>query len=112
MDNKKSKMGGDNFNQWLRSLGYLFPSNELELARFEVMYRNHNFKISVDDLSIERILNYDEDKTIKTNRTSTALENENINEWRLAARNKNDIDPDILEKMRKNQSGSSEQEDQ
>jgi len=40
MAQNNSHITADNVTEWMASTGFLFPRNELELARFEILYRD------------------------------------------------------------------------
>ena len=47
----KHKINNQNLEEWFRSTGFLFPTNELELARFDKLYADYDFKLK--DFSID-----------------------------------------------------------
>lgn len=49
--NNKHKINNQNLEEWFRSTGFLFPTNELELARFDKLYADYDFKLK--DISID-----------------------------------------------------------
>jgi hypothetical protein len=49
--NNKNTIKNQNLEEWFRSTGFLFPTNELELARFNKIYADYDFKLK--DVSID-----------------------------------------------------------
>ena len=101
--NNKTKINNQNLEEWFRSSGFLFPTNELELARFNKLYADYDFKLkdaSIDAKSIIEgnvcscgtkvfsIVKFDE------------LKNE-IEELKMVARKGQEIPKHILDKMTK-----------
>jgi hypothetical protein len=99
-------------DSWLGSTGFLFPSNELELYRFNKLYEDYDFKLdneSIDPFAIIKGTFHREPKVI------TMFENdvdEEIESLRMVARKGNQNLPQhIIDKMRtKHKSDSSDSE--
>ncbi|WP_299622984.1 hypothetical protein [uncultured Tenacibaculum sp.] len=99
-------------DSWLGSTGFLFPSNELELDRFNKLYEDYDYKL--DDLSIDplAIINntfHREPKVLMMFENDITEEMEGL---RMVARKGNkDLAQHIIDKMRrKHNQGSSEEE--
>ncbi len=100
------------FDSWLGSTGFLFPSNELELDRFNKLYEDYDYKLdskSIDPLAIINNTFHREPKVI------TMFENdveEEIETLRMVARKgSKDLPQHIIDKMqRKHNQNSSDTE--
>lgn len=100
---EKSKIiNANNFDSWLASTGFLFPTNELELARFNKLYGDLDEKLTGKEIDPERILNgLAQSKIVKMDVTPTI--EEEFSAYRMVARNGSNLPKHILEKMKKNQ---------
>lgn len=102
----------DHLNSWLGSTGFLFPSNELELERFNKLYDDYIYKLDERPLDAIAIINntfHREPKLIKMLEDDIEEDIENL---RMVARkgNKN-LPQHIIDKMRKKHNqGSSDSE--
>ena len=103
---EKSKIiNPDNFDSWLASTGFLFPTNELELARFNKLYGDLDEQLTGKEIDPERILNgLTQSKVIKMNIAHSIEEEFSI--YKMVARNGSNLPKHILEKMKKNQANS------
>lgn len=103
---EKSKIiHADNFDSWLSSTGFLFPSNELELARFNKLYNDLDEKLTGKEIDPERILNgLTPSKVVQMNNPLTI--EEEFSTYKMVARNGSNLPKHILEKMKKNQVNS------
>jgi len=56
--NKKyqGKVDLDNLREWLCSTGFLFPQNELQLARFNELYADYDFKLKDARIDVKSII--------------------------------------------------------
>ncbi len=112
--NNKNKINNNNLEEWFRSTGFLFPTNELELARFNKLYADYDFKLKdvlIDAKSIvEGNICSCSTKVFRIEKTEE-LKNE-IEELRMVARKGHDVPKHILDKMvkkhRKNNDGEEE----
>ncbi|MAU14465.1 hypothetical protein QSE00_04665 [Arenibacter sp. M-2] len=89
-------------DSWLGSTGFLFPSNELELDRFNRLYEDYDYKLdekSIDPIAIIKGTFHREPKIL------TMFENDvddEIESLRMVARKGNkDLPQHIIDKMRK-----------
>jgi len=103
--NKKhiEKMTFNNLNEWLSSTGFLYPTSELELARFNKLYADYDFKLKDAHIDIQAIFNDNVCVNVKSLLfiREEYMENE-IQELRMAARKgSQNISQHIIEKMRK-----------
>lgn len=107
----KNKINSQNLEEWFRSTGFLFPTNELELARFDKLYADYDFKLK--DVSI------DAQSIIEGNACSYSTKsprivkldelNNEIEGLKMVARKGQEVPKHILDKMtqkhRKNKDG-------
>jgi hypothetical protein len=108
----------EDWTSWLASTGYLFPRNELELARYNKLYQDSEQKRLADStVSVERILA----GRCRLFPAINPFEDQDINqiqqEYRMVARKGQGQLPDhIRAKMKKNEAnddnGLPEKEDQ
>lgn len=99
----KNCISSQNFEEWLRSTGYLFPTNELELARFDKLYADYDFKlkdVSIDSKSIvQGNICSIKAKTLHLTLEDKNLESE-IENFNMVARKGEEIPKHIIDKMR------------
>lgn len=92
----------EHLDSWLGSTGFLFPSNELELDRFNKLFENYDYKldnISIDPYAIIKNTFHREPKVITMFENDIVEEVENL---RMVARKGNeDLPQHIIDKMRK-----------
>lgn len=89
-------------DSWLGSTGFLFPSNELELDRFNKLFEDYIYKL--DDKLIDpiAIINNTFNKELKVITMFKNDVDEEIESLRMVARKgNNDLAQDIIDKMRK-----------
>ena len=101
--NNIEKVNIHNLDEWLSSTGFLCPTNELELARFNKLYADYDFKLKNSSIDIQSILKNDVCSNIKSLIfiKDENIENE-IQELGMAARKgSRDISQHIIDKMRK-----------
>lgn len=93
----------DNFDSWLASTGFLFPTNELELARFNKLFGELDEQLTGREIDPERILNgQTRSKVVRMNNEPS--EEKDFSAYRMVARNGSNLPKHILDKMKKNQS--------
>lgn len=101
--NNKNKINNLNLEEWFRSTGFLFPTNELELARFDKLYADYDFKlkdVSIDAKSIiEGNICSCETKIFHIRRVEEL--NSEIEELKMVARKGQEVPKHILDKMTK-----------
>ncbi len=91
-----------NVTEWLASTGFLFPTNELELSRFNKLYGELDEQLTGKEIDPDRILKgLSASKVVKMNITP-AIEEE-FSAYRMVARNGTNLPKHILDKMKKNQ---------
>lgn len=94
-----------NVTQWLASTGFLFPTNELELSRFNKLYGELDEQLTGKEIDPERILKgLTPSKFVTMNIASTV--EEEFSTYKMVARNGSNLPKHILEKMKKNQANS------
>lgn len=112
--NNKNRINNQNLEEWFRSTGFLFPTNELELARFNKLYADYDFKlkdVSIDAKSIiEGNICSCETKVFSISKVDEVKIE--IEELKMVARKGHEIPQHILDKMtkkhRKNNDGEEE----
>ncbi|MGB3345435.1 MAG: hypothetical protein WBA61_16110 [Aequorivita sp.] len=89
-------------DSWLGSTGFLFPSNELELDRFNKLYEDYNYKLdkmSIDPIAIINNTFHREPKIITMFMEDIDVDIESL---RMVARKGNkDLPQNIIDKMLK-----------
>jgi len=98
------KLSNENFDDWLHSLGYLYPLCERHLKRFDTLYQDYDFKLKNQKVSIESIIDgtfCEVSRTVEIKLDSfTGTE---ISSLKMVARKGDENIPDhIKEKMKKN----------
>lgn len=107
MSKKKINITQDNFTEWLCSTGYLFPRNEIELARFERLYPE--IEKLTEDATVDPFAILDGSRKRKPIKLDIQDEEiENLPEMRMAARKYQNLPEHIIEKIKKNQKKSSD----
>ena len=101
MGKEKYIITEENLPEWLASLGYLFPRNERELARFEKLYADYPHELNEDCVDPFAIIN----GTFKPKKMVFDEPESGENNISLAARNLDGLPQHILDKMKKNQHG-------
>ncbi len=111
-DKKHSgKVDMNNLNEWLRSTGFLFPINELELARFNELYADYDFKLKDASIDVKSIIegNICSCNTRVLRIVKTDEMNGEIEGLKMVARKGQEVPKHILDKMtqkhRKNNDG-------
>ena len=118
MTSKQLFKGDKDWISWLASTGFLFPTTELELARYNKLYgESEQEKLTDSSVSVERILNGRARLFPALNPFAVQDIKRIEQEYRMVARKGLGQLPDhITKKMKKNQenddNGNSEKEDQ
>jgi len=91
-----------NLDEWLHSTGFLFPKNETQLARFNRLYADYDFKLKDVRIDVKSII----DGSVCFNtRIFRIIEDEDINkeigELKMVARKGQEIPKQVIDKMRK-----------
>ncbi|HLP37589.1 hypothetical protein [Lacibacter sp.] len=101
---EKSKIiNADNFDGWLASTGFLFPTNELELARFNKLFGDLDEQLTGKEIDPQRILNGQTPAKVVKMNNSNSIEPD-FSTYKMVARNGSNLPKHILDKMKKNQS--------
>jgi hypothetical protein len=103
MAQNKKNITPENITEWLSSTGFLFPRNEVELERFEKLYGDVNFELTGKEIDPDKIIN-DTFKETKVVEMPTDIKQEEINPYRMAARNGSSLPKHIMDRIKKNQS--------
>lgn len=102
MASKIAPLTQENIYEWICSTGYLLPTNEKELARFERLHAANEVIVNpeaIDPLAIIRGTR----KAQKLSLSNPSLFGSDVEELRMAARKHGALSPDIEEQIRKNQ---------
>lgn len=92
----------EHLDSWLGSTGFLFPINDLELDRFNRLYKDYNYKL--DDINIDptSIINNTFHRAPKVINMFENDFDDEIEGLRMVARKgKEELSQDIIDKMRK-----------
>lgn len=93
----------ENMNEWLHSLGFLFPRNELELERFDRLHSDFEHELKGDEVNpFEIIEGFKRSKIVSLNDKEAETLKDEIG-WRMVARGANKLPKNVLDKMKKNQ---------
>ncbi|GAA4954324.1 hypothetical protein GCM10023314_29940 [Algibacter agarivorans] len=99
-------------DSWLGSTGFLFPSNELELDRFNKLYEDYDYKLDdkpIDPIAIINNTFHREPKVITMFEENVVEEIESLR--MVARKGKKDLPQHIIDKMlRKHNQDSSDSE--
>lgn len=101
--NNKNKINNQNLEEWFRSTGFLFPTNELELARFDKLYADYDFRLKDVVIDVKSIIEGDfcscETKVFRLDKVEE-MYNE-IEVLKMVARKGQEFPKHILDKMAK-----------
>lgn len=89
-------------DSWLGSTGFLFPSDELELDRFNKLYEDYDYKLedkSIDPIAVINNTFHREPKVITMFEEDVVGEVGNLR--MVARKGKKDLPQHIIDKMRK-----------
>lgn len=107
MANKKLYINSDNVNDWLGSLGFLFPKNSAQLKRFDTLYSNYPYELTGQSVDIGRIINFsmERPRAISFPEFDKVKETDfsDYEDLRMVARKGGSISHMISEKMIRNQ---------
>lgn len=103
MAQNKKHITPENITEWLSSTGFLFPRNEVELDRFEKLYREEDYGLTGKEIDPDKIINgtFKEKENIKI---PDDINKEEIIPYKMAARNGKELPKHIMDKIKKNQS--------
>jgi hypothetical protein len=91
-----------NLDEWLCSIGYLLPTTDLELERFDTLYPPDKILVREESVDPFAIINGTW-KRKDISFVSESLDETEQQQLRMAARQNQDIPPDIMEQIKKNQ---------
>jgi hypothetical protein len=102
MADKKLQIEAQHITEWLYSVGYLLPSTDTELARFEALYPSEKIKVDascIDPFAIINGTRLRKELSIAKSVTNDAEQHD----FRMAARRYTDLPPNIIDRINKNQ---------
>lgn len=99
MSKDKNILTPDNLDEWLCSVGFLYPTNDIQLNRFNKLYDDYDFKLKDVQIDVNSIINGLR-KTITTIKIIDDINESEISELKMAARNGiENLPQDIIDKM-------------
>lgn len=101
MDQNNIPITPENSSSWLASCGFIFPTNALELARFDQLYGGIDPGISGAEVDPLQIIH---NATVPDKQARTVPLNSRTNKYRLVARKLKPLPFHILEKLNKGNS--------
>ncbi len=111
--NNKNKINNKNLEEWFRSTGFLFPTNELELARFNKLYADYDFKLKNASIDAKSIIEGNicscETKVFCISKVDEVKDG--IEELKMVARKGQEIPQHILDKMTKKHRKNNDEEE-
>lgn len=102
MPKNNLNINAEKMYEWLCSTGYLLPSTEFELARFELLYPREKIKVNALAIDPFTIMNGTRVKK-KFSWGQPAGDEQEQTELRMAARRHTEIPDHILARIKKNQ---------
>ncbi len=108
----QGKIDSNNLGNWLCSAGFLFPKNEMQLARFNQIYSDYDFKLKDTRIDVKSIL--DGNVCFMTRVIKIVKEDEikDIEELKMVARKGQEVPKHIIEKMKQKHRKSNDGEEQ
>ncbi|AWM14658.1 hypothetical protein DI487_12865 [Flavobacterium sediminis] len=97
------KVTNDNLDDWLHSTGFLYPTNEKQLDRFNKLYEEYDFKLKNATIDVKSII----EGTLcnKSKVISLDISNSVINEIEslkmVARKGQSNLPKHIIDKMKK-----------
>lgn len=98
-ENSNQKITLENLDFHLGSMGFLYPTNEIQLEIFNLVYSDYDFKLKDATIDVQSII---DNKSIKKSITFKLSDynTEEIEQLKMAARKGNDdLSKDIIDKM-------------
>jgi hypothetical protein len=102
MASKIAPLTQENIYEWICSTGYLLPTNEKELARFEKLHAANDVVVNPDAIDPMAIITGTR-KEQPLSISVLSLSTDDVEELRMAARKHSGLPPDIEQQIRKNQ---------
>lgn len=91
-----------NIYEWLSSAGYLLPSTETELSRFEALHPPRTIKVNEESIDPFSIISGTRKRRALSFTVQSVNEQEQT-ELRMAARKQQGLSSDIMDRIKKNQ---------
>jgi hypothetical protein len=112
--NKKyqGKIDLNNLGEWLCSSGFLFPQNEIQLARFNELYADYDFKLKDARIDVKSIIDGNVCFNTRVFRIIKEDEIKDIEELRMVARKGQKVPKNIIDKMKQKHRKSNDGEEQ
>lgn len=96
---KDNSLTPENLDDWLCSTGFLYPTNNIQLERFNKLYSDYEFKLKDARIDVHSIITGTNNKPSIIKNIIDINEND-ISELRMAARNGiENLPQDIIDKM-------------
>lgn len=102
MANKIAPLTQENIYEWICSTGYMLPTNEKELARFEKLHAEDEVVVNPDAIDPMAIIRGTR-RVQKLSISYPSMAESDMDELRMAARKHGGLPADIEEQIRKNQ---------
>lgn len=99
------KVTESNLDDWLHSTGFLYPTNVIQLERFEKLYEDYDFKLRNATIDIESIIKgrlLCNKSAITPLNLDTSVKKEIEDIKMVARKGQNNLPQHIIDKMRKN----------
>lgn len=100
MARNKLHITSENSAEWLASCGFIFPTNEIELARFNKLYGDLDPSITGKEVDPFKII---KGAVIEKQNYFHAALHIPMSQYQMVARNMNDLPSHILDKIKSNQ---------
>lgn len=112
--NKKyqGKISLNNLGEWLCSSGFLFPQNELQLARFNELYADYDFKLKDARIDVRSIIDGNVCFNTRVFRIIKEDEIKDIEELKMVARKGQEVPKHIIDKMKQKHRKNNDGEEQ
>ena len=106
MARNKLHITSENSAEWLASCGFIFPTNEIELARFNKLYGDVDPSITGNEVDPFKIIKGA--AIVEKKKSFQAPLHIPMSQYQMVARNMNDLPSHILDKMKNNQETQSD----
>ncbi|GFD78700.1 hypothetical protein ACXIHB_10280 [Tenacibaculum sp. IMCC1] len=101
--NHIGKVTNENLDDWLSSLGFLYPVSDKQLDRFEKLYENYPYELEDKSIDVSSIINNKVVRKIKVFNLKIDPMDEEIETLKMVARKgQKKIPQHIIDKMKKN----------
>jgi hypothetical protein len=85
-----------NVDNWISSLGFSFPRNQIEEKLFDKLYKDYNHELTGKEIDPLKLIKQCEDEEKESGINGVD------NNWKMAARNFGELPKHIIDKMKKN----------